>query len=187
MRWTGASTLAVAAAVAAVALTGLRSTAAAPLAVGDLTFDGYERVAHLSAYEHPVTAVGYADGEDAVVRVPLRLVGDRDPVTVLAVDPFPELLGLLEVETVSGLPVTLQSGEHTTVDVRARFTNCRYYTERAVNHVQGAEVTVAAPLGTDTAILDYPSAVVLRSPTILGCPDRVTDRSARQRLLARDE
>jgi hypothetical protein len=187
VRWIGAATLAVVAALAATAVAGLLPTRVPPLALGDLSFEGYARVAHLDAYEDPVTAVGYTDGEQAVVRIPLRHIGDGGAVTVLAVDPFPEVRGLLEVETVAGLPVTLHPGQRATVEVRARFTNCRFYTERAVNHFERAAVTVAAPLGRRTVAVDHTSAVVLRSPTILGCPDRVVDRSARQRLLARDE
>lgn len=156
------------------------------LVAGDVRFSGYDRVAHLDAYEQPLTAVGYRDGQGAVVEVPLTNTGDEH-VDVVAIDPFPELLGLLEVEEVTGLPLGLAPGKTQVVQARARFANCRYYTERAVNHILGAEVTVRGGGGERTVTVAYPSEVVLRSPTILGCPDRVLDRSARQRLLARDE
>ncbi len=166
---------------------GLPLTAAPALVAGDLAFVDHDRVAHLDAYEQPLTAVGYAHGSGAVIEVPLTYVGTGAAVTVTDLDPFPELLGMLEVEAVDGLPVTLEPGEGSTVRVQARFGNCEYYTERAVNLFRGAEVTVTAAGATTTFTTPYPSEVVLRSPTILGCPDRVMDRSARQRLLARDE
>jgi hypothetical protein len=187
VRWLGTLGVAVVAAVVALPAVGQPLVGAPPLAVGDLAFGGYDRVAHLDVYEQPMTAVGYRDGVGAVVEVPLAHLGDGGPVTVVGVDPFPELLGMVQIEAVEGLPVTLEPGDRTTVEVRTRFTNCRYYTERAVNHFLGAEVTTTGPAGTRTSTLAYPSEVVLRSPTILGCPDRVLDRSARQRLLARDE
>lgn len=166
---------------------GLPLVGAPPVVAGDLAFVDHDRVVHLTAYEQPLTAVGYAHGSGALVEVPLEHTGDVGAVTVTDVDPFPELLGMLEVEAVAGLPVTLEPGDRSTVRIEARFANCRYYTERAVNLFRGAEVTVAAAGGTTTFTAPYPSEVVLRSPTILGCPDRVTDRSARQRMLARDE
>lgn len=187
MRWAGTLAAAVLAVLVAAPAAGLPLVGPPPLAAGDLAFVGYDRVVHLDAYEEPVTAVGYADGAGALVQVPLTHTGGGDPVTVVELDPFPELLGMLEVEAVDGLPVSLAPGETATVEVRTRFGNCRYYTERAVNLFGGAEVTVDGHGGRRAAVLAYPSEVVLRSPTILGCPDRVVDRSARQRMLARDE
>ncbi|MEX1177515.1 MAG: hypothetical protein WEB09_03550 [Nitriliruptor sp.] len=166
---------------------GLPLAASPALEAGDLRFPGHDRVAHLDAYREPITAVGYVHGVGATVEVPLQHVGGGAAVTVTAVDPFPELLGMLEVEAVSGLPARLEPGEATVVSVRARFGNCRYYTERAVNVFRGADVTLEGGAGATTVTTPYPTEVVLRSPTILGCPDRVLDRSARQRMLARDE
>jgi hypothetical protein len=186
VRWAGALSLAVAAVLSAAPAAGVPLVADPALAVGDPTFTGYERVAHLDAYEQPMTAVGYRHGEGAVIEVPLRNTGAVD-LEVVGVDPFPELLGMIEVEAVHGLPVTLAPGGRATVALQARFGNCRYYTERAMNLYRGAEVTVRTVAGDRSVTLPYPSEVALRSPTILGCPDRVTDRSARQRLLARDE
>jgi hypothetical protein len=157
------------------------------LVAGALYFSYHDRVAHLDAYAAPITAVGYEDGAGTVVALPLRNAAAATSVTVHAVDPFPELLGMLEVDGVYGLPVRLGPGDEVVVGVRARFTNCAYYTERAVNRFAGADVEVATGGARRTVTLDYPAEVVLRSPTILGCGDRVTDRSARQRLLARDE
>jgi hypothetical protein len=187
VRWLTALAALLVGGLLAVPPVGRALASAPPLEAGDLAFVDYERVAHLDVYERPMTAIGYRDGQGAEIELPLTHTGTGGAVTVRHVDPFPELLGMVEVEEVAGLPATLAPGETTTVRLRARFTNCRYYTERAVNLFQGAEVTVDGAWGEVTELVDYPGDVVLRSPTILGCPDRVTDRSARQRLLARDE
>ncbi|MEX2503894.1 MAG: hypothetical protein WD378_03530 [Egicoccus sp.] len=110
----------------------------------------------------------------------------RLAVTVHDFEPFPELLGM--VETLDGdLPVRIPPGETATLTARVRFTNCEYYTERAVNRFLGATLQVERLGVTRPVEVGYPREVVLRSPTILGCPDRSTDRSFRQRMLARDE
>ena len=148
---------------------------------------GHDRIVGLDSYAPSgTTAVGYRHGAGVTVTLPLRNDGAQ-PVEVVAVDPFPELLGMLEVELVGGDVLRLAPGEEDEVELTARFTNCEYYTERAMNLYRGATVTVAGLTGPRTVEVAYPREVVLRSPTILGCPDRVTDRSARQRLLATDD
>lgn len=154
---------------------------------GPPSLRGHDLVVELDQFgPQGTTAVGYAHGRDVVVQVPLRNVGGSQ-VDILAVDPFPELLGMLAVETLGDLPVRLSPGEQRVVEVTARFTNCQYYTERAVNLFTAATVTVTGGAGVRTLTVNYPREIVLRSPTILGCPDRVTDRSARQRLLATND
>jgi hypothetical protein len=107
-------------------------------------------------------------------------------ITPVCLDPFPEHLGMLEPLD-EPERVRLEPGERRELHVATRFANCEYYTERAVNLVDHAVVTVER-LGVERTVhVPYPRQIVLRSPTILGCPDRVTDRSARQRMLARDD
>lgn len=148
---------------------------------------GHDRVAELPGYgAKGTTAVGYSDGRDA--RVELTVVNrGRLPVTVHGFDPFPELLGMVETLAGGGLPVAVAPGETATLSARVRFTNCEYYTERAVNRFLGATLQVERLGVTRPVEIAYPREVVLRSPTILGCPDRTLDRSFRQRMLARDE
>lgn len=156
--------------------------AAAPLAIL-----GHDRVAELPAYgASGTTAVGYRHGQPAVVELAL---GNRGavPVTIHRLEPFPELLGLVETVAGEDLPVLLGPGEVVTLTAEVRFANCEYYTERAVNRFDRARVRVERLGATRTLEVAYPREVVLRSPTILGCPERSTDRSARQRMLARDE
>lgn len=157
------------------------------VAAGPPSFRGHDLVVELDEFgPQGTTAVGYTHGHGVVVQVPLRNAG-ASTVSVLAVDPFPELLGMLAVETLGDLPVQLAPGQERVIEVTARFTNCEYYTERAVNLFTGATVEVTSGAGPRTLRVDYPREIVLRSPTILGCPERVTDRSARQRLLATDD
>jgi hypothetical protein len=154
----------------------------APLAIR-----GHDRVAELPGYgANGTTAVGYSDDDDARVEMSVRNLG-RLPVTVHDFDPFPELLGMVEAGDDDGLPLRIAPGETVTLAAQIRFTNCEYYTERAVNRFVGATVEVER-LGIIRPVeVSYPREVVLRSPTILGCPGRSTDRSFRQRMLARDE
>jgi hypothetical protein len=180
------ATLALIAVVLVTAAIGLslppRLVVAEPLALL-----GHDRVADLPAYgAGGTTAVGYTDQRDASVELAIHNAG-AVPLTVHGVEPFPELLGMVETLHGDGLPARIGPDETTTLSARVRFTNCEYYTERAVNRFLGAQLEVERLGATWTVGVDYPREVVLRSPTILGCPERSTDRSARQRLLARDE
>lgn len=131
--------------------------------------------------------VGYDHGVVVEAGWQLRNAGVV-PLRVTAIEPFPETLGMLAVEqvrvagrTLPGEPVTLRPGERASVTVLARFDHCEYYTERAVNVFAGARVhrEVLGTPGVET--VRYAHDVVLRAPTINDCPDRVTDRGARQR------
>jgi hypothetical protein len=174
------------AAATAATVTLLPGTAPAVTVAGSVLVDGYARAVELATYgPKGTTIIGYDHGHTITVVIPLRNDGIR-PVEVLAVDPFPELLGLLEV-VAAPTPLTLQPGERLYVPIEAQFGNCKYYTERAVNQFGSAQVTVGTAAGVTTLQVDYPTEVVVRAPTIVGCPDRVTDRSARQRLLATDD
>ncbi|HSK22547.1 MAG TPA: hypothetical protein VK906_05195 [Egicoccus sp.] len=180
----------IAAGLGALALAGggLAMTPTADLEVtAPLVLRGHERVAELPAYgANGTTAVGYSDERDARVELSVRNRG-RLPVTVHGFDPFPELLGMVEAVRGDGLPVSIAPGGTATLKAQVRFTNCEYYTERAVNRFLGATLQVERLGVTRPVEVSYPREVVLRSPTILGCPDRSTDRSFRQRMLARDE
>jgi hypothetical protein len=180
------STLTLLAAVLATAAIGLSMPPQLEVPA-PLTIEGHDRVVDLPGYgAQGTTAVGYRDRGGATVVLPVRNTG-RVPLTVHGVEPFPGLLGMVETVDGDGLPVTIPAGETRTLSARVRFTNCEYYTERAVNRFLGADLEVERLGATWAVDVDYPQEVVLRSPTILGCPDRSTDRSARQRLLARDE
>jgi hypothetical protein len=180
------STLTLVAAVLAAVAVGLSQPPALEMAA-PLRFLGHDQVAELPSYGATgTTAVGYRDGRGATIELAVRNAGGV-PLTVREVEPFPELLGMISTEPGEGLPVTVAPGETATVASQVRFTNCEYYTERAVNRFDTAQVVVERLGAAWVVEVAHPRQVVLRSPTILGCPERSTDRSARQRLLARDE
>jgi hypothetical protein len=180
------TTLSLLVAVAVAAAVGLARVPAL-LVTGPLTLAGHDRVVDLPDYGAAgTTAVGYRDQRDASVELPVRNVGTV-PLTVHGVEPFPELLGMVETLHGGDLPATVPPGETARLTARVRFANCEYYTERAVNRFHAAQLEVERLGVRRTVEVAYPREVVLRSPTILGCPARSTDRSARQRLLARDE
>jgi hypothetical protein len=179
-------TLTLLAAVLVAAAVGLSRPpaieAAAPLAIV-----GHDRVAELPEYGvSGTTAVGYRDQRPARVVLEVRNTGTL-PLTVHAFEPFPELLGMVETVHGEALPATVAPGGSTALKAQVRFTNCEYYTERAVNRFDTVQLEVERLGSTWLVEVAHPREVVLRSPTILGCPERSTDRSARQRLLARDE
>lgn len=78
-------------------------------------------------------------------------------------------------------PFVLAPDEQVRIVVVGRFDNCRYYTERAIEVHD--EITVQYRLGglPTSQQVQLPAQVIVRSPTIQNCPDRVMDRSARQR------
>lgn len=123
---------------------------------------------------------------DEAARVELELANPGLlPITVESVEPFLTTLGLLTFEavTVDGqpLPVRLGPRESARVTIDATFGHCAYFTERAIDPSTHARVTWSV-LGVErTALVAYPRALLVRSPTIVDCPGRVLDRSAMQR------
>lgn len=78
-------------------------------------------------------------------------------------------------------PVRIGPRQERTVVVVARFGACEYYTERAL------EVHEAHPIGFRVlgiqrrAEVELPTPIVVRSPTIRNCPDRLLDRASHRR------
>jgi hypothetical protein len=154
-----------------------------------VVFEEAPRLAQLPEYGADGSDVlGYDHGERVELTVELR---NRWPVPVriVDVDALPGHLAMLVVEsaTVEGVDVAdgpgVRVGPFSGVEVTvvARFDNCEYYTERAVDRFDSARVGTSL-LGIprhEQVTLDH--QLLVRGPTILGCPDRVMDRSARQR------
>jgi hypothetical protein len=132
----------------------------------------------------------YQDGEEAAVAFDVRNRGPL-PVTVTEVG-LPTAAGDHMFQTVGVevdaegtaepfRPFTLRPGEARTVVIRARFGSCAYYTERAVeiHEVHPFRMRVLGlPMSAEVT---YPYRIVVRSPTIQNCPDRLMDRGARRR------
>lgn len=157
---------------------------ARPGFAGDLRADSAEQ-ANLPEYgAQGSLIVRYRHGDTTAMDVELVNRGVL-PITITGIEPFLTELGLATADriTVDGrpLPVTLQRGERAALSVQATFGNCEYFTERAIDPSTHARVTWTA-LGVErTALIAYPQALLLRSPTIVDCPGRVLDRSAKQR------
>jgi hypothetical protein len=177
--------VALVAAALVLALAGIAVLTSGVAGGTTLAVDGTDRVAELDTYGASGAAVvGYDHGSTVTVRFAVRNRGVL-PVTVEQVDAFPEPLGLLTTRgvTVGGQPppVRLAAGAQAEVAVTARFDHCEYYTERAVNRFDHARVSWRTAGFGHTSAIAYPDELIVRSPTIVGCPDRVLDRSAKQR------
>lgn len=78
-------------------------------------------------------------------------------------------------------PFRLDRGARRTVLVTGEFANCAYYTERAVDVIRSQPVTWSLAGWSRTDDLGLSRHVVVRSPHIRSCPDRVMDRGAATR------
>ena len=176
---------ALAAVAVAAALAGAGTVRAAP-AVADLApvvprFDGAVPVQTLVAYgERGMHVVGYEHGATTRITVPVRNDG-RLPVTVTSAALGGGVAPLLAVREVTGLPLALGPGETGTLDVTAELGNCRYYHEREVQNYAGVELgfRVLGGAGTQTVAFDRP--LMVHSPMIVGCPDRLLNRQGNDR------
>lgn len=173
----------VAVALAAALVPALAFTSR-PALSGTLRASGGEQ-AHLPEYgERGSVIVRYRHGETTTIAVRLVNAGLL-PITVEAVDPFLTPLGLATADTVTAdgdrLPVRLGPRESAEVEIRARFDHCAYFTERAIDPSTHARVTWRLGPMTRTSLVAYPQALLVRSPTIVDCPGRVLDRSAKRR------
>lgn len=123
--------------------------------------------------------VHYTHGQQFTVTVPLTNDGPL-PISVTDVRLTDEVSPLVTTESVSTdaatLPVTIGPGDTVPVVLTARFGNCRYYHERAVQTMSGAIVrgdVLGRPF-RELAGFDHPLAV--HSQVILRCPDRTLVR-----------
>lgn len=78
-------------------------------------------------------------------------------------------------------PFRLRPGEERAVLVHARFGSCEYYTERALEVHDTHPITYRGIGVPRTQEVSYPHELVVRSPTIQNCPDRLMDRSSHRR------
>lgn len=130
--------------------------------------------------------LAYEDGAYGSVQIPLR--NERPfPVTVHDVRLTDQPRSLAEVVATSqdggaSLPLHLGPGEETVVQMTLRFDNCDYYHERALERLDRAflEVSVLGARRGVEVTLDRP--ILVRSPMIVDCPDRLIDRQAKTRL-----
>ena len=137
----------------------------------------------------------YVDGAFVSYAVTLRNSGPV-PVTVTGVPLAPERDRRLLQPVAAGLatgtsaeaddmtplePVTLAPGERQQIVVQARFDNCEYYTERAVEALDKQLITFRVAGFPRISTVNFDRPLLVRSPTIKGCDDRTLDRSENRR------
>lgn len=151
-----------------------------PVELGQAGPISFARTANLTVTDFDargVHSLRYVHGAEAGITVPLRNDGWL-PMTVTGVSFDPRSAPMLVAGEVTGVPVVIAPGERAEVTLRVSFGNCEYYTERAIDVYDGVTVTArTVGLPTDRAIA-FDHQLVVRSPMMTTCPNRVTDRAA---------
>jgi len=121
--------------------------------------------------------LGYEHG--ATVRLSLTVANDgRLPVTVTSVDLGGGPAPLLAVRGVEGLPLSLSPGESGSVTASVAMVNCRFFNERQMQTYDVASVGFSSLGQGGTRLVRFDRQLLVKSPTVIGCPDRLLDRSA---------
>jgi hypothetical protein len=80
-----------------------------------------------------------------------------------------------------GSTATLAPGGSTQMTVTVRHDHCEYYTERALGVFPGLEVDIEVLGRRATRHVSFDHDLVVRSPMMVSCRDRVRDRDGNQR------
>ena len=124
--------------------------------------------------------VGYEHGATAQLTLPITNDGLL-PMTVTSVDLGGGVAPLLEVSGVQGLPLSVPPGATREVEVTATLANCKYFHEREVQNYPSVRIGFSV-LGQDgVRDVPYDRPLMVHSPMIVGCPDRLLDRQANNR------
>jgi hypothetical protein len=129
------------------------------------------RGAHILGYEH---------GRAVELVVPVRNEGVL-PVTVTSLDLGGGPAPLLAVGDVDGLPLSLGPGDSGTLTVHAVLTNCRYFHEREMHTYDGAVLGFRTLGRSSSELLRFDRPLMVKSPMLVGCPDRKLNRQAENR------
>jgi hypothetical protein len=124
--------------------------------------------------------LGYEHGAVVRLTLPLRN-GGLLPVTVTSVQLGGGPAPLLAERSVEGLPLSLRPGGHGDVTVIARLTNCKYFHEREMQIYSSVQVGFTSFGRQSTRSVDFDRPVLVKSPMIVGCPDRKLNRQADNR------
>lgn len=127
--------------------------------------------------ERGVYSLRYVHGDHAEVRIPVRNDGWL-PTTVTGISLDGRPAPMIDPVGARGTPVELAPGEEATLTLDVRFDNCEYYTERAMDVYRDVTVTTRTA-GVDASTrVRLDNDLVVRSPMMTTCPDRVSDRGA---------
>ena len=171
---------------AAAALSGAGAVQAAPatVAFADVvpTFGaGPVSTITLPAYgADGMHVVDYAHHGTVPVELELRNTGVL-PLSVTSVDLPATVAPMLALETTAGLPLSLLPGERGTVRGTLTLDNCKYSHERQAEIRETLDVGFSVLGSTGRSSVDLDRPVVVRSPMIVGCPDRKLNRQADNR------
>lgn len=126
-------------------------------------------------------ALHYRYGETVTVSVPVA--NDSPvPLRVTDVELVEPSYPLLEPVDTDLEPFTLLPGADGSVDLTFEFANCRYYHERANNHVDSVRIT-GTVLGREvTRTVELAVPLVVHSQVILDCPERTFVRGDDRRV-----
>ncbi len=170
---------------AAVVLLGTAGLNAAPGAVRidpvQPVFTGTAPQVTLPTYgARGMHVIGYEHGATSVLTLPIRNAGLL-PMTVTSVALEGGVAPLLEVGDVTGLPMSVPPGATRSVQVSATLANCKFFHEREVQNYPSIRLgfTVLGRAGVRDVPFDRP--LMVHSPMIVGCPDRLLDRQANDR------
>jgi hypothetical protein len=144
-------------------------------------FGGSAPVVTLPKYGPEGTyVVGYEHGEDVVMTLSVKNTGLL-PVTVTSASFDAGVAPLLEIREVSGLPLGIGAGETRRFEVTGVLGNCRFFHEREVQYYRAVDLgfSVLGQDGTRTVELDR--QLMVHSPMIVGCPDRLLNRQGNDR------
>ena len=162
---------------------------------GDLGLSADMQVATVPDFEGGAHILRYVDGGYVSYAVTVRNTGPL-PITVTGVtlpeEPERRLLqpvtaglagaGSPEVDDMQTFdPVSLAPGEQQQIVIQARFDNCEYYTERAMEMIDQQVVNFRVAGVPRTATIPFQHPLLVRSPTINRCEDRTLDRSDHRR------
>ena len=164
---------------------------------GDLQLGGTAEVVLVEEFEGSGAHIArYRDGGYVTYAVTVRNAGPI-PVAVTGI-PLPSeserrllqpvgagLVGAGEAVEAEGMrafePFELAPGAQQRIVLHARFDNCEYYTERAVELIEEQAIDVRIA-GLDRHVrVPLSRPLLVRSPTIQRCPERTLDRSEHRR------
>jgi len=124
--------------------------------------------------------VGYEHGAASRMTLPIRNRGLL-PLTVTSVELGGGVAPLLELSGVVGLPLSVPPGATRSLEVTATLANCKFFHEREVQNYPSVRLGFSV-LGQDgVRDVPYDRPLMVHSPMIVGCPDRLLDRQANDR------
>lgn len=124
--------------------------------------------------------IGYEHGASAVLTLPIHNGGVL-PLTVTSVDLGGGVAPLLEVGDVRGLPLTVPPGATRSLEVSATLANCKFFHEREVQNYPSVRLGFSVLGQEGVRDVPYDRPLMVHSPMIVGCPDRLLDRQANDR------